>query len=127
MANRYVRIYEGPENTNVIGFSASAVPEERDHFEDFMGEIGYETERYMLGGENANPEHTATIQKLGGVSMAYFGIEPPLRTEDELRVVEWMADHVYTSHNAGYLIDNRMTPSPLRAFHNTDQRIIGRW
>jgi hypothetical protein len=126
MASRYVRIYKGPENMNVVGFSASAAPEESDDFEGFMTSLTYSIERLDRGDE-ASERHIAILNKLGGVSSAYYGIEPPLREEDELKLYEWCAEHVYTSHNYGFLIDNRETKTPLQAFHDSDQRIIGSW
>jgi len=123
MASRYVRIYNGPENANTIGFSASAAPERTDNFEGFMEAKGYQVEQYQWNDER----HKAIIHALGGVSSAYYGIEPPLKDEDAIELAEWCAEHVYTGHNDGFLIDNRMTPTPLVAFHNTDQRVIARW
>lgn len=123
MANRYVRIYQGPENTNVIGFSASAVPETSDNFEGFLEGRGYEVKKYTWDAE----DDLRVIHKIGGVSCAYYGIEPPLRSEDEHPLAEWCADNIYTGHNSGFLIDNRETPGPLKAFHYTDQRMIARW
>ena len=123
MANRYVRIYNGPENMNVVGFSASAVPEKSDGFEPFMAEKGYTAERLDWDTER----HAAIIRQLGGVSSVYYGIEPPLKDEDQRELAEWCAEHVDTSHNNGFLIDNRMTPGPLEPFHNRDQEIIAKW
>lgn len=123
MSSRYVRVYQGPENTNVIGFSASAIPEESDGFEEFLNEKGYEVKKY----DHDSDKFETVIRKLGGVSYAYYGIEPPLKPEDERDLARWCAAHVRTNYNYGFLIDNRMTKGELRAFHDRDQRIIAEW
>lgn len=123
MTNRYVRVYQGPENTNIIGFSASASPEASDGFEQFLEDREYQIKKY----EHNTDEFNSVVRKLGGVSYTYYGIEPPLKAEDEKDLARWCAKHVDTMHNYGFLIDNRLTTETFKPFHDRDQRIIAEW
>lgn len=98
MAYGRVRIYEGPGETNIIGFSPSAIPEAPADAKGFFENRGYET---------ANVTDTAVISKLAGASFAHIGIEPPLKPEDAQAFGEWCSDNIDLGHNSGLLIDNR--------------------
>lgn len=120
MGVRRVRVYQGPENMNLIGFSASAVPSPEDGFENFMETKGYTVERLT----NDKERYDTVVRSLGGVSAAYFGIEPPLRDEDTGELVRWCRDNIDTSHDGGTVIDNRMTQMPMEPLQYWDQEKI---
>ena len=126
MANRYVRIYNGPEQSNIIGFSMSARPES-ESFNEFMSERGYEVEPYDWLGEETNPRHREAINKIGGVSLHYFGIEPPLSDEHTQEFAVWCSDTISTGYNKGFLIDNRNTPAPIEPYSKSHDNIIAHW
>jgi hypothetical protein len=123
MGNRYVRVYNSPENSNVIGFSASASPMPHDNFEGFLTELGYETEKY----EGDIERHHNIIKSLGGVSTSYYGIEPPLKDEHIPQLAEWCKEHVYIGNNYGFIIDDRSTEAPMAAFDYRQEDIIAKW
>lgn len=112
MASRYVRIYNGPEHSSVIGFSASAAYDAREaDFSGFMQDRDYKVHEY----DTADPESkdTEVIRGLGGVSVAYYGIEPPLRDRDIPLLAYWCRGHIDPYHNSAYLVDNRNTSLPM--------------
>jgi len=127
MANRYVRLYNGPEQSNIIGFSMSAVPDKEADIEGFLSSKGYEVHEYKDWGEDADPHDDEVIKKLGGVSCVYFGIRPPLKDEHVKEFSAWCAKHVDPYHNSGLLIDNRETPSPIQPFGYSSQDLIAEW
>lgn len=127
MANRYVRLYNGPEQTNIIGFSMSAVPEQSADLEGYLSERGYETHEYDWLGEDANPRDKEVIKKLGGVSFMYLGVQPPLKDEHIQEFAGWCRAHVDPYHNSGLLIDDRNTPSPIEPFSYSRRDVIAEW
>lgn len=127
MANRYVRLYNGPEQSNIIGFSMSAVPDKSSDLEGFLSHKGYEVHEYNCWGNEADPHDAEVIQKLGGVSFAYLGVQPPLKDEHIKGLGVWCSEHIDPYHNSGLLIDNRDTPSPIEPFDYMPQDVIARW
>ena len=125
MANRYVRLYNGPEQSTIIGFSASAVPDQQANVDGFFEERGYETHHFERYGEEVTEEDKAVLRNLGGVSFMYLGIKPPLADTHIDEFVGWCRQNVDPYHNSGLLIDNRDDPSPISPFsvHN----IVAEW
>lgn len=120
MANRRVRLYEGPENSTIIGFSAGAIPSDKNSLHSFFNENGYEAHeynesRYELHTDKNSEEinkvaDRETIRALGSVSCWHIGIQPPLKDEHLPDFIGWCRTHVDTYHNSGFLIDNRVIP-----------------
>jgi hypothetical protein len=127
MANRYVRLYNGPEQSNIIGFSMSAIPEQSADLEGYLAEKGYETHRYEWFGEEANPKDEEVIKKLGGVSFMYLGVQPPLKDEHIQEFAGWCRNNVDPYHNSGLLIDNRNTLSPIEPFSYSPSDVVADW
>lgn len=127
MANRYVRLYNGPEQSNIIGFSMSAIPDKSADLEGYLAEKGYNTHRYDWLNEEPDPKDEEVIRKLGGVSFMYLGVRPPLKDEHIKEFAGWCRDHVDPYHNSGLLIDNRDTPSPIEPFDYHPQDVIATW
>lgn len=130
MGNRRVRIYRGETAaSNIIGFSASAVPE-KDSLETFL--LEHEYRHQELQTDNLEqPEYTQRIQQLlgsiGCVSFRPIQIEPPLRDKDIPALAAWCAENIDPSHNSGYLIDNRVQPPMSETNLSTDGVYLAKW
>ena len=125
MANRYVRLYRGPEAepSTVIGFSMSAWPSDEQKWDDFFDERGYSHAELDWRDE----KDYATISKIGGVSMRYVNIEPPIADEHLGDFASLCARLIDPYHNGGYLIDHRYNSGKIAPFDTRNGVILGRW
>jgi hypothetical protein len=105
----------------------SAVPDKSSDIEGFLSRKGYEVHEYERWGEEASPHDVEVIRKLGGVSFAYLGVQPPLKDEHVKELGIWCAEHIDPYHNSGLLIDNREASSPVEPFDYRAQDVIARW
>lgn len=115
MANRYVRIYEGPTlDIDIIGGSASAtgaVYDERVH--ELLRARGHEM-RILDEPGHFTPENSR--------SCCHLEISPPLSDETIYALGGLLAgsEIVDPYHNEAFLIDNRLSSTP-------PNRIMRRW
>lgn len=129
MANRRVRLYEGPGNeSTIIGFSASAIPKDPNSLQDFLSERGYETYEYNTHDSETSDRDRATLRSVGSVSLRHVGVEPPLSHEHIREFADWCADQIDPYHNSGYLVDNRkLSPYDLQTNPHTDGDYLAEW
>lgn len=130
MGNRRVRIYRGEsEKSNTIGFSASAAPEQGS-FESFLFEHEYNHQEIQTSGHEKSEQDRRTdslLRSIGSVSYRTVQIEPPLRETDIPALAEWCSRNIDTSHNNGYLIDNREQPPISDTNLSTDGVYLAKW
>lgn len=107
MANRYVRMYSGPEKSTMIGFSAGAIPDNEAGLHQFFQDRGYETHQYERHGEVVPERDKQVLEQLGGVSFMYLGIKPPIAEKHVDEFAGWCKQNVDPYHNSGLLLDNR--------------------
>jgi hypothetical protein len=125
MGNRKVRIYNGPDESTIIGFSAGAIPENAEALPAFLAERDYTHRTY---NRSENEKDYAALVAVGNVSLYCVGITPPLQEEHIGDLVTWCRTNVDPYHNSGFLIDNRQS-RPYNADTNphTDGKYIAEW
>lgn len=129
MANRRVRLYEGPgKESTIIGFSASAIPKDPNSLQDFLSERGYETYEYNTDNSETCNRDLAILKSVGSVSLRHVGVEPPLSDDHIREFADWCASQIDPYHNSGYLVDNReLPPYDLQTNPNTDGVYLAEW
>lgn len=125
MANRYVRLYEGPENSSIIGFSPSAIPDNYERFQRFFNDRGYDTHDYDWLGKESDKSDQEVIQKLGGVSFHYLGVRPPMSEQHINEFASWCTQNIDPGRNTGLLVDNRESQMPLEPYSGGE--VITSW
>ncbi|MFZ1250303.1 MAG: hypothetical protein WAR37_02560 [Candidatus Microsaccharimonas sp.] len=115
---KVVRIYKGPENTNIIGFKANSIPDEAN-FSGFLEGEGYTVERL----DRNTDHHQRILTKAGSISVVNYGIEPPLSDEGIKKLSDWCGVHVNGGHDVGFVIDNRETDNSYIGDYGTTATI----
>ncbi len=113
MANRYVRIYDGPSgDTSVLGASLSATRAiDSPLVHETLADAGHaveELERPVSAEFPGSPGYEQRVPE-DGVSYSYLEIRPPIDDETVQKLGRLFVQHdiVDPYHNSAFLVDSR--------------------
>lgn len=118
-----IRLFNGPENTNTIGFTETSLPYGTEYLEPFLVEHGYTMRTYDHPMSPDIGNHVDTLKQLGIGVMKCVGVEPPLSDDHVNKLAEWCAQYTPLEYgDVGALIDNRE-----RAPRDGFEMAVGYW